>query len=304
MYARLISNIPVGVYSMRSVTDGRFWIEYVSPRMFEMMGMSSGNFTSDINNAFSAVHPEDREGFARLHIHSIRGHEPFEWEGRTLVKGEVKWTRIESYPLEQENGDMVWTGVVSDITEQKLAEMALEESNQKLALLSITDGLTGISNRRRFDEALSIECGRHVRSGGKLSLILLDIDHFKAFNDIYGHVHGDECLRRIARVIADCAARATDLPARYGGEEFACILPETDIGGALAIAERIRSGIESLAIPHDGSHVSDSVTASLGVLTVQPVLDGSINEIVHRVDELLYQAKSLGRNRIEYAKWP
>jgi len=309
LYGRLISNIPVGVYSMRSVSDGRFWIEYVSPRMFEMMGMSSGNLTADINNAFKAIHPEEREGFARLHMRVITCQEPFLWEGRTLVNGEVKWTRIESYPLQQENGDMVWTGVVSDITEQKRAEMALEESNRKLELLSITDGLTGIANRRRFNEALLTEYRRHTRSGSRLSLILLDIDHFKAFNDTYGHVHGDECLRRVAAVIAECASRTTDLPARYGGEEFACILPETDLNGATVLAEKIRSSIEALGIPNAGSKVAEYVTASMGVLCLRPPLaDYALSEdalkeatedIVNQVDKLLYRAKESGRNRIE-----
>ena len=309
LYGRLISNIPVGVYSMRSVSDGRFWIEYVSPRMFEMMGMSSGNLTSDINNAFKAIHPEEREGFARLHMRVIVCNEPFLWEGRTLVKGEVKWTRIESYPLQQQNGDTVWTGVVSDITERKTAEMALEESNRKLELLSITDGLTGIANRRHFNEALLTEYRRHTRSGSRLSLILLDIDHFKPFNDTYGHVHGDDCLRRVARVLAECASRTTDLPARYGGEEFACILPETDLNGATVLAEKIRNSIEALGIPNEGSKVADCVTASLGVLSLRPPLEDyalseaalkeATDSIVSQVDKLLYKAKESGRNRIE-----
>jgi diguanylate cyclase (GGDEF)-like protein len=156
-----------------------------------------------------------------------------------------------------------------DITERKEAEKALEESKRALEAISITDGLTGIANRRRFDEALSQEYARHVRSGAELSLILLDIDHFKAFNDNYGHLAGDDCLRQIGRVIADCAARPADLAARYGGEEFACILPETDDTGAVIIAEQIRRGIQALAIPHKGSDAADCVTASLGVVTLQ-----------------------------------
>jgi diguanylate cyclase (GGDEF)-like protein/PAS domain S-box-containing protein len=156
-----------------------------------------------------------------------------------------------------------------DITERKEAEKALEESKRALEAISITDGLTGIANRRRFDEALSQESARHVRSGAELSLILLDIDHFKAFNDNYGHLAGDDCLRQIGRVIADCAARPADLADRYGGEEFACILPETDDTGAVIIAEQIRRGIQALAIPHKGSDAADCVTASLGVVTLQ-----------------------------------
>jgi diguanylate cyclase (GGDEF)-like protein/hemerythrin-like metal-binding protein len=187
-----------------------------------------------------------------------------------------------------------------DITERKEAEKALEESKRALEAISITDGLTGIANRRRFDEALSQEYARHVRSGAELSLILLDIDHFKAFNDNYGHLAGDDCLRQIGRVIADCAARPADLAARYGGEEFACILPETDDTGAVIIAEQIRRGIQALAIPHKGSDAADCVTASLGVVTLQCDASGSVTSIISQADELLYRAKSRGRNRVEF----
>ncbi len=180
------------------------------------------------------------------------------------------------------------------------AEESLGESNRKLETLSITDGLTGIANRRCFDEVLAKEYARHARSGAELSLILLDIDHFKAFNDSYGHVKGDECLRQIAQVIADCATRDPDLAARYGGEEFACILPETDLNGAIAIAEKIRRGIIARAIPHKGSNVAKHVTASLGVATMHCAADKSFLTILSRVDELLYRAKASGRNRVEF----
>ncbi|MFH2123738.1 MAG: diguanylate cyclase [Pseudomonadota bacterium] len=186
-----------------------------------------------------------------------------------------------------------------DITERKQAEELLDEYNQKLAALSITDGLTGIANRRHFDETLVQEYSRCARSGVKLSLILLDIDYFKAFNDTYGHIKGDECLRQIGKVIAGCAHRATDLAARYGGEEFACILPETDLNGAVSMAENIRQSIYALAIPHQGSKVADSVTASLGVLTVNCTVRQSIEDILSLVDAMLYRAKSSGRNRVE-----
>ena len=195
---------------------------------------------------------------------------------------------------------MRYEGFVRDITKRKRAEEALEESNRKLEALSHTDGLTGIANRRYFDEILSQEHGRHVRSGGELSLILLDIDHFKAFNDIYGHVKGDECLRQVARVIAESASRPADLAARYGGEEFVCILPETNSVGAVVIAQKIRLGIQALAIPHTGSSVSGHVTVSLGIVTVRCTINGSVVDIVEQADAMLYQAKSSGRNQVKF----
>jgi diguanylate cyclase (GGDEF)-like protein/hemerythrin-like metal-binding protein len=177
----------------------------------------------------------------------------------------------------------------------------LEDIRIKLETLSITDSLTKLANRRHFDEVLSIEYGRHVRSGGELSLIMLDIDYFKAFNDNYGHITGDNCLRQVGRVLADCALRPADLAARYGGEEFACILPETDRTGAITIAEQIRRSIQTLAIPHIGSSVADHVTASLGVVTVECTKGGAAKDIISQADDLLYRAKSSGRNRIEIA---
>lgn len=179
------------------------------------------------------------------------------------------------------------------------AKAQLEESNRLLETLSVTDPLTGLANRRRFDEALAKEHARHVRSGAELSMVMLDIDHFKEFNDSYGHVNGDACLQRIALVIAECAARAADIAARYGGEEFACILPETDLKGALVIAEKIRLGIQNLAIPHSSSAVSDCVTASLGVVTLKCTAETPASEIVVQADTMLYKAKIGGRNRVE-----
>ena len=140
----------------------------------------------------------------------------------------------------------------------------------------------------------------HTRSGAELSLILLDIDHFKAYNDTYGHVGGDDCLRQVARTIDNIIVRATDLAARYGGEEFVCVLPETDQAGAFAIAEKIRQCIMSLGIPHSASSAADCVTASLGVVTARCAPGKSALNIVAQADEQLYAAKSGGRNRVEF----
>jgi len=193
---------------------------------------------------------------------------------------------------------------ISDRQQDRLFNLQndIAEKNRELEALCITDGLTGIANRRRFDEVLAQECSRHSRSGTELSLIMLDVDHFKAFNDNYGHVKGDECLRRIADMIKSCANRPADLAARYGGEEFACILPETDRVGAVAIAENIRRSITTLAIPHEKSSTADFVSVSMGVVTVRCIKGCPIVDIVNKADELLYKAKSSGRNRVEYVK--
>lgn len=228
------------------------------------------------------------------------GSNSFEWVHRRL-DGSDFFVEVTIASMLLEGKQTLFTSW-RDISERKQAEKALEESKRTLEALSITDGLTGIANRRRFDEALSLEYARHARSGAELSLILLDIDYFKAFNDSYGHIAGDDCLRQIGRVIADCASRPADLAARYGGEEFACILPETDDTGAVVIAEQIRRGIQALAIPHKNSDVADCVTASLGVVTQKCAASDSIISIIAQADELLYRAKSCGRNRLEFIK--
>jgi diguanylate cyclase (GGDEF)-like protein/hemerythrin-like metal-binding protein len=204
-------------------------------------------------------------------------------------------------PLLNARGKVV--GIVEsfqDITTRKRAEEALEKFNHQLETLSNTDGLTGIANRRHFDKVLAQEYARHARSGAELSLVLLDIDYFKSFNDCYGHVAGDECLRQVAQVLADCLVRPADLAARYGGEEFVCILPETDSSGAVTIAEKIRRGIMARAIPHKESTVADCVTVSLGVITGQCSAGGLVMDFIAHVDEQLYRAKSSGRNRVKF----
>jgi diguanylate cyclase (GGDEF)-like protein len=199
---------------------------------------------------------------------------------------------------------MLIGGVSLLLLAKERSDAALEASNRKLAALNRTDGLTGIANRRHFDKALARECARHARSGEPLSLILLDIDHFKAFNDRYGHVAGDDCLRRVSDVLARNVGRPDDLVARYGGEEFACILPETDSTGAQLVAEQMRLAIEALDIPHTASDAGDRVTASFGVATCTCSAETTASAFVAKADALLYQAKSAGRNctrHLQYA---
>ncbi|GAC1313316.1 MAG: diguanylate cyclase [Vulcanimicrobiaceae bacterium] len=174
----------------------------------------------------------------------------------------------------------------------------LKRARDKILRLARTDGLTGVANRRQFDDVLEVEYKRHVRSKASLSLILLDLDYFKAFNDAYGHVAGDECLRAIANALASNMRRPADVAARYGGEEFACVLPETDLDGARSVAERIRDDIERLDIPHRGSRASDRVTTSIGIVSTDCIATTSPVDVVTAADANLYRAKATGRDRI------
>jgi len=163
-----------------------------------------------------------------------------------------------------------------------------------------TDGLTGIANRRRFDEVLTNEWARHSRSGGPLSVVLCDVDHFKLFNDHYGHQLGDDCLRAVAQALKQASQRTTDLVARYGGEEFAIILSETDETGALHVAERARQAVMAVAMPHAESPVDAVVTLSLGVATRRPERGAPDQSrlLVEEADRRLYLAKRNGRNQV------
>lgn len=178
----------------------------------------------------------------------------------------------------------------------------LEQSNAELKKLSCLDGLTGIANRRRLDEFLRMECLRSVRDDTPLSLILIDIDFFKPYNDHYGHLAGDECLRRVARGLDEAVQRASDLIARYGGEEFAVILPNTDLDGAKRIASELCEKIRSLGVPHEYSQAADIVTISLGVVSRVACENLSPADLINLADAALYEAKETGRNRYVVAE--
>lgn len=176
-------------------------------------------------------------------------------------------------------------------------ETALFEANQKLKYLVTIDGLTGIANRRKFDQYIHREWQRLFREQLPLSLILGDIDFFKRYNDTYGHQAGDDCLRNVAMKIRLSVKRPADLVARYGGEEFAVILPNTDAKGAIHVAETIRQGVETLKIPHGGSESSKYVTLSLGVSSLIPNPLVNLEALINQADQALYRAKAGGRNQ-------
>jgi two-component system chemotaxis family response regulator WspR len=179
----------------------------------------------------------------------------------------------------------------------ELLKIELESKNAELARFAAQDGLTGLANRRRLDEALDSECRRAAREKTPLSLVMTDVDFFKKYNDSYGHQLGDDCLRQVAAALAVAARRPGDLCARYGGEEFALVLPNTSVEGACLVAEAARSQVEALQIPHAASGVAAHVTLSLGVATMLPGEPLEPTALVQRADSALYAAKHGGRNR-------
>jgi len=175
----------------------------------------------------------------------------------------------------------------------------LKRYHDYLEGISYLDGLTGIANRRKFDEYLDITWNFAMRDAIPISMVLMDIDCFKLFNDHYGHQEGDDCLIKIAQTLAGVATRKTDLVARYGGEEFVCILPNTEMEDAKQIAEKFRRSIMEIQIPHEYSAAGSNVTISIGVATVIPEINSNCSLLIKASDEALYRAKANGRNQVQ-----
>ena len=177
-------------------------------------------------------------------------------------------------------------------------QLRLKAQADLIASYAFRDGLTGLYNRRSLDQKLEREWHRCQRSGLPLSVALLDVDHFKLFNDSYGHGAGDECLKAVGRALNGCIKRAGDMAARYGGEEFAVILPEADISAAGTVAEEVRAAVQALGIPHGRSTAGNAVTVSVGIASLVPSEDALPSDLWAMADRLLYAAKEGGRNRV------
>lgn len=206
--------------------------------------------------------------------------------------GRQCYLAIDAGPIFDEDGTLIAiVETLRDITQQKEAQMALQR-------LATKDGLTGIANRRCFDEALAAEWHRAQRDQTSLALLLIDVDHFKRYNDTYGHQKGDECLKSVARAMEEKIFRPADLVARYGGEEFVILMPNTDIHGARLVAERVVQHVHGLAIMHETSDIGGLVSISAGVAANVPTPDLAADRLLAAADRALYAAKHAGRNRV------
>ncbi|CAG1009523.1 Phytochrome-like protein cph2 [Burkholderiales bacterium] len=247
---------------------------------------------------------QDRTGeIAKLYAeHDGHGEDPVLALGRRAENwcvmpraGTRLYLAIDAGPIYDDAGELIAVvETLRDITAQKIAQDELQR-------LATRDGLTGVANRRSFDTALSTECRRVTREARSLSLLMIDVDFFKRYNDTYGHLAGDECLRQVAEAMAHVTQRASDTLARYGGEEFAILLPATEPAGAVIVAERIRAAVETLALPHARSEVSPKVTVSIGVASLDPTRSSPPTELIAAADAALYAAKMQGRNRVVQA---
>jgi diguanylate cyclase (GGDEF)-like protein/PAS domain S-box-containing protein len=272
---------------------------YIGPQIAPLLGWSQDSWIS-VEDWASRIHPEDRDHVVNFCVSQSIAGKDHEADYRALTKDDgYVWIRDVVHVVRREDGEVEsLIGFMFDISERKRIEHELVKMQKKLEALSFEDGLTGTSNRRHYDERLQAEWKGAQAAQQPLSLILLDIDHFKNYNDFYGHIQGDECLVRVASALKDICARPRDIVARYGGEEFVLLLPETTEAEAAVFAERCRAAIESLHIRHERSSTSTVVTASVGVGTVIPPFESNALHFCDAVDKLLYAAKQEGRNRV------
>ena len=274
---------------------------YVSPAARSLYGAEPSSLLG--LPAFHNAHADDRATIQACFAALDNGDESASSTHRIRRLDTGKWQWIDALYRRMEGREFSQVRYLlnlRDATQQKEAQFALEAANKHLTALATVDSLTGIANRHLFDTALAQEWQRTVRTAGVIGLLFLDVDHFKAFNDLYGHPAGDQALFQIAQTIEEVARRPGDVAARYGGEEFAVILPDTDIVGCFEVAERIRKQVINLQIAHSGS-ATGQITISIGAACMYPLADHEPASLVKQADEAVYQAKATGRNRVSVA---
>lgn len=278
---------------------------YIGPQIESLLGWSQASWVSAEDWA-TRMHPDDREKVVQFCISQSQNGVDHEADYRALTAaGDYVWIRDVVHVLRDDNGEVEsLIGFMFDISERKKTEEQLLTLQKQLEEYSYKDGLTGVANRRMFDTVLATEWANAQRTRQPLSLILLDIDHFKQFNDHYGHVQGDDCLKSVGQALSRAASRPRDFVGRFGGEEFVLVLPETDEAAARHIAERCRQQVRQQRIAHARSAVSSLLTISLGVGTIVPGAHDRPLDFLNSVDKLLYQAKQRGRDRLEVARAP
>ncbi|MBW8364073.1 MAG: sensor domain-containing diguanylate cyclase [Rhizobium sp.] len=272
---------------------------YIGPQIESLLGWSPASWVT-VEDWATRIHPEDRERVVNFCVAQSKAGTDHEADYRALTQdGDHVWIRDVVHVVRNDAGEVdALVGFMFDISERKKTEEQLVILQKELEALSFKDGLTGVANRRMFDSILEVEWAHARRNNQPLSVIMLDIDYFKQYNDCYGHIEGDACLKRVAQTLNSAATRARDLFARFGGEEFVLVLPGTDEGSAAKIAERCRSLIFKEQIPHAQSPVSQILTVSLGVGTIIPSHQDDPLAFIEAVDRRLYQAKQHGRNCI------
>lgn len=270
---------------------------YIGPQIEQLLGWTPESWVSAQDWA-SRMHPDDRAWVVDFCVAQSRAGTDHEADYRALTRdGRYVWIRDVVHVVRNENGEVeALIGFMFDISERKRTEEQLVTLQKELEDLSFKDGLTGVANRRMFDSVVEVEWNNARRQLQPLSLILLDIDYFKQYNDHYGHLQGDDCLKRVARTLTMAATRPRDFIARFGGEEFVLVLPETDQEAAARVAERCRSALAREQIAHANSPISGTLTVSMGVGTIIPDQRDEMLAFIGEIDRRLYQAKQQGRD--------
>lgn len=273
---------------------------YMGGQIESVLGWPQDSWMS-VNDWVARMHPDDRESVVNFCTVQSQAGIDHEADYRALTKdGDYVWIRDVVHVVRKQGVVESLVGFMFDINDRKKNEAALVAMREEMAELPFQDGLTGAANRRILNFTLDKEWARARRNLQPLSLILLDIDYFKEYNDHYGQILGDDCLRSVGRALAASPARATDCFARYAGSELALVLPDTDLNAAVLVAEKYRNLVIKQNLPHKCSKISRVVTASFGVHTVTPAADTDPLEFLATVDKLLCQAREKGGNRVEY----
>ena len=273
---------------------------YIGPQIEALLGWSPASWIS-VDDWATRMHPDDREHVVNFCVAQSQAGVDHEADYRALTKDNgYVWIRDVVHVVRNDQGEVeALVGFMFDITERKKTEEKLLALQKELEALSFKDGLTHIANRRRFDASLELEWDSASRLRQPLSILLFDIDFFKQYNDLYGHVQGDRCLVDIAQTLSLALDGPRDLVARFGGEEFIVLLPGADATVARKVAERCQRLIQKRAIPHAHSPHEQRITVSIGVGTVVPGASLTPSGFIEVVDQRLYAAKHQGKNRIE-----
>ena len=272
---------------------------YIGPQIEALLGWAPSSWEG-VEDWASRMHPEDRGWVVDFCVAQSLAGVDHEADYRALTRdGHYVWIRDVVHVVRRPDGTVdSLIGFMFDISERKRTEQQLISLQKEMEELSFRDGLTGVANRRRFDAIIELEWSNARRNRQPLSLLMMDIDYFKQYNDRYGHLEGDACLKRVARILNSAATRARDLLARFGGEEFVLVLPETDETAAGKLAARCRELILAERIPHESSPIGPALTISVGAGTMIPGHDDALRPFIDAVDKRLYQAKQQGRDRI------
>lgn len=272
---------------------------YIGPQIEELLGWSPSSWVS-VNDWADRIHENDRQNTVDFCVAQSQQGVDHEADYRALTRdGGYVWIRDVVHVVRRPDGSVEsLVGFMFDITTRKQTEDKILQLQRELEVLSYRDSLTNVANRRMFDTLYPVEWAKARETGKPLSIVIIDVDYFKQYNDHYGHVQGDDCLRRVAQAMDAGASSPGDLCARLGGEEFVLLLPNTDEDAARNVAERCRKLLRQNGVPHARSGVGRLVTVSMGIGTMVPGAQDDPNVFLDRIDRRLYQAKSAGRDRV------